>query len=194
MLILGLTGSIGMGKSTTAGLFREAGVPVLDADGVVHALYEGEAAPLVEAAFPGKTGPQGVNRAALGRAVLGDPPALRRLEAIIHPLVARERNEFLCLHRQRGAPLVVLDIPLLFETGGVKLVDVIVVVSAPNSVQKARVLTRPGMSLAKFEAIMAQQLGDTEKRRRAHITLDTGQGIDITRSAVQALLRALGGR
>lgn len=194
MLILGLTGSIGMGKSTTAGLFLEAGVPVLDADGVVHALYAGEAAPLIEAAFSGTIGPQGVNRAALGRAVLGDPAALRRLEALIHPLVARERSSFLIAQRQRGAPLVVLDIPLLFETGGEMLVDVIVVVSAPKSVQKARVLARSGMSLAKFEAIVSQQLDDTEKRRRAHFTLDTGHGIDITRSAVQALLRALGGR
>ncbi len=193
MLILGLSGSIGMGKSTTAELFRAAGVPVHDADRVVHALYAGEAVPLIEAAFPGTTDHSGVNRAALGKAVLGNGTALRQLEAIIHPLVARERDLFLTRQRQSGARLVVLDIPLLFETGGEFLVDVIVVVSAPKSVQKARVLARPGMSLARFEAIMAQQLDDSEKRRRAHITLDTGHGLNVTRTAVQGLLRALSG-
>ncbi|MBV1706842.1 MAG: dephospho-CoA kinase [Hyphomicrobiales bacterium] len=194
MLILGLTGSIGMGKSTTAGLFREAGIAVHDADGVVHRLYAGEAAPLIEAAFPGTTGPQGVNRTALGRAVLGDAAALRRLEALIHPLVAHQRDLFLDEQRRKGAALVVLDIPLLFETGGEALVDVIIVVSAPKSVQKHRVLARPGMNLARFKAIMAQQLPDAEKRRRAHFVLDTGSGVEPTRRAVQRLLRALAGQ
>ena len=194
MRILGLTGSIGMGKSATARLFRDAGVPVHDADDVVHQLYAGEAAPLIEAAFPGTTGPQGVNRAALGQAVLGDPAALRRLEGLIHPLVARQRELFLSEQRRNGAALVVLDIPLLFETGGEALVNVIIVVSAPKSVQKARVLARPGMSSARFEAIMAQQLPDAEKRRRAHVILNTGGGIDLTRRAVQTLLRALAGQ
>ncbi len=194
MLILGLTGSIGMGKSTTAALFREAGVPVHDSDGVVHRLYAGEAAPLIEAAFPGTTGPQGVNRTALGQAVLGNSAALRRLEALIHPLVAGQRDLFLSAQRRNGRALVVLDIPLLFETGGEALVDVIVVVSAPKSVQKDRVMARPGMSSARFEAIMAQQLSDGEKRRRAHVVLDTGSGIEPTRRAVQRLLRALAGQ
>ncbi len=194
MLILGLTGSIGMGKSTTAALFREAGVPVHDSDGVVHRLYAGEAAPLIEATFPGTTGPQGVNRTALGQAVLGNSAALRRLEALIHPLVAGQRDLFLSAQRRNGRALVVLDIPLLFETGGEALVDVIVVVSAPKSVQKDRVMARPGMSSARFEAIMAQQLSDGEKRRRAHVVLDTGSGIEPTRRAVQRLLRALAGQ
>lgn len=193
-LVLGLTGSIGMGKSTTAGLFREAGVPVHDADATVHALYAGPAAPLIEAAFPGTTGPAGVDRAALGAKVLGDDAAMSRLEAIVHPLVREAEERFLAHARAEGRPVVVLDIPLLFETGGEARCDAVVVVSAPASVQKARVLARPGMTPERFEAILAKQMPNSQKRARADAVIDTGQGIDHARRQVTALLRSLAGR
>jgi dephospho-CoA kinase len=195
-LVLGLTGSIGMGKSTTAQLFREAGVPVHDADATVHALYApgGAAVPLVEAAFPGTTGPMGVDRAALGARVIGDPEALARLEAIVHPLVRAAEERFLAEARAAEHPVAVLDIPLLFETGGEARCDLVAVVSAPASVQKARVLARPGMTQERFEAILAKQMPDSQKRARADAVIDTSQGIEAARLQVTALLRSLAGR
>ncbi|TIT34523.1 MAG: dephospho-CoA kinase, partial [Mesorhizobium sp.] len=178
MIVLGLTGSIGMGKSTTAKMFAEAGVPVHDSDETVHRLYAGKAAPLVEAAFPGTTDAGVVDRARLGARVLGDAVALKRLEAIIHPLVRADADAFLARHRAAGAPLAVLDIPLLFETGGRDRVDKVVVVTAPAEVQRARVLARPGMSEAKLAAILAKQVPDADKRRQADFIVDTGQGFD----------------
>ena len=191
MIVLGLTGSIGMGKSTTARLFREAGVPVFDADAVVHDLYEGEAAPAVEAAFPGVLRAGAVDRALLRDRVVDDGAALQRLEAIVHPLVAARREAFLDDARRAGHPVVVLDIPLLIETGGDAGVDRVVVVSAPESVQKARVLARPGMTEAAFSAMLAKQVPDAEKRRRAHHLIDTGAGIEAARAQVEAVLRSL---
>src|SRR5215469_6625093 len=167
MFILGLTGSIGMGKSVTANFFAEAGVPVHDADAAVHALYEGAAVPLIEAAFPGTTAGGKVDRAKLGARVIGDQAALERLEAIVHPLVRQAQARFLADAQARDAPVVVLDVPLLFETGGNALTDAVVVVSAPPEVQRARVLQRPGMTQAKLDAVLRQQLPDTEKRARA---------------------------
>ena len=190
-VIVGLTGSIGMGKSTVAAMFADEGVPVFDADAVVHAL-QGAGGPLVaaiEARFPGTTGEQGVDRAALARAVFGNPPALRELEAIVHPAVAAERARFLAAHA--AAPLVILDVPLLFEAGGWQGVDRIVVVSAPADVQRTRVLARPGMTDARFEAILAKQLPDAEKRARADIVIATGGSLDETRAAVRATIACL---
>src|SRR6202521_5140197 len=155
MVVIGLTGSLGMGKSTTSRFFAEAGVPVYDADEAVHRLYAGEAAAAIEAAFPGTTGEQGVDRAKLAQAVLGDDTALARLEAIVHPLVRREELRFLEAARKAGAPVAVLDIPLLFETGGDRRVDAVVVVSAPAQMQRARVFERPGMTEEKFRALIA---------------------------------------
>lgn len=193
MLILGLTGSIGMGKSTTAQMFREAGVPVHDADAVVHDLYAGDAVAPVEAAFPGVTREGRIDRAALGERVLGNPEALARLERIVHPLVAAKRDAFLGAARAKGARAAVLDIPLLFETGGERHVDAVVVVSAPESVQKARVLARPGMLPERLESILARQTPDAEKRRRAHFVIDTGRGLDAARRQVRSLLAAVSG-
>ena len=193
MLILGLTGSIGMGKSTTAEMFRAEGVPVNDADAVVHRLYAGKAAPLIEARFPGTTRAGVVDREALGRAVLGKPEALKDLEALVHPLVQAEERAFLDAARARGCRIVVLDIPLLLEVRAEARVDVVVVVTAPAAVQKARVLARPGMTDDKFAAILARQVPDAEKRRRAHWIIDTGLGLDAARAEVRALLRALTG-
>ncbi|AZO25660.1 dephospho-CoA kinase [Mesorhizobium sp. M1E.F.Ca.ET.045.02.1.1] len=193
MIVLGLTGSIGMGKSTTAKMFADAGVPVHDSDETVHRLYSGKAAPLVEAAFPGTTKAGVVDRARLAEKVLGDPAALKKLEAIIHPLVRADADAFLGLHRAAGAPIAVLDIPLLFETGGRNRVDKVVVVTAPAEIQRARVLARPGMSAAKFEAILAKQVPDTEKRRQADFIVDTGQGFDAARRAVEAIVSELTG-
>ncbi|MER9546197.1 dephospho-CoA kinase [Mesorhizobium sp. M0437] len=187
MIVLGLTGSIGMGKSTAAKMFAEAGVPVHDSDEAVHRLYAGKAAPLVEAAFPGTTRSGAVDRAALAERVLGDAAALKRLEAIIHPLVRADADAFLAEHRAAGAPLAVLDIPLLFETGGRNRVDKVVVVTAPPEVQRARVLARPGMNEEKLASILARQVPDAEKRRRADFVIDTGQGFDATRAAVKAI-------
>ncbi|ESW88928.1 dephospho-CoA kinase [Mesorhizobium sp. M1005] len=191
MIVLGLTGSIGMGKSTTAKMFAEAGVPVHDSDEAVHRLYAGKAAPLVEAAFPGTTRSGAVDRAALAERVLGDAPALKRLEAIIHPLVRADADAFLAEHRAAGAPLAVLDIPLLFETGGRDRVDKVVVVTAPPEVQRARVLARPGMNEEKLASILARQVPDAEKRRRADFVIDTGQGFDAARAAVKAIIAEL---
>lgn len=196
-LILGLTGSIGMGKSTVAAMFRDEGVPVFDADAAVHQL-QGAGGALVapiEAAFPGTTGPAGVDRQRLGARVLNDPLAMRRLEAIVHPAVGALRQGFLAGHGD--APLVVLDIPLLFETGGDALVDQILVVSSDARTQRARVLARDGMTPDKFVAILARQLPDADKRARAHHVIATDVPIDRTRAAVRALiacLTAAGGR
>ncbi|RWM04218.1 MAG: dephospho-CoA kinase [Mesorhizobium sp.] len=193
MIVLGLTGSIGMGKSTTAKMFADAGVPVHDSDETVHRLYAGKAAPLVEAAFPGTTKAGVVDRARLAEKVLGDPAALKKLEAIIHPLVRADADAFLGHHRAAGAPIAVLDIPLLFETGGRNRVDKIVVVTAPADIQRARVLARPGMSEAKFASILAKQVPDAEKRRQADFIVDTGQGFDAARRAVEAIVSELTG-
>lgn len=193
MIVLGLTGSIGMGKSTTAAMFREAGVPVHDADETVHRLYNGVAAPLIEARFPGVVVDGTVDREKLTKAVLGDSAALRDLEKIVHPLVRADADAFLARHRENNAPAVVLDIPLLFETGGENRVDRIVVVTAPENVQRERVLARPGMTANKFEAILARQVPDAEKRNRADFVIDTGQGMDAARAAVQAIVAQLSG-
>ncbi len=193
MIVLGLTGSIGMGKSTAAGMFRDEGVPVHDADEAVHRLYAGSAAPLIEAAFPGSTVDGVVDRAALGKLVLGDAAAMKRLETIIHPLVRADTDAFLAGHRAAGAKLVVLDIPLLFETGGGDRVEKVVVVSAPADVQRDRVLARPGMTEEKFEAIRARQTPDEEKRRLADYVIDTSQGFDVTRARIRGIIEELSG-
>jgi dephospho-CoA kinase len=193
MIVLGLTGSIGMGKSATAKMFAEAGVPVHDSDETVHRLYAGKAAPLVEAAFPGTTRSGVVDRASLGAKVLGDPAALKKLEAIIHPLVRTDADAFLARHRAAAAPLAVLDIPLLFETGGRNRVDKVVVVTASPEIQRERVLARPGMSEEKFSSILAKQVPDAEKRRQADFIIDTGHGFDAAREAVEAIVAELSG-
>ena len=189
MVVLGLTGSLGMGKSTTARFFAEAGVPVFDADAAVHRLYAGEAAAVIEAAFPGTTGEHGVDRAKLAQGVVGDPAALARLEAIIHPLVRREELRFIAEASKAGAPVAVLDIPLLFETGRASLVDAVVVVSAPAEVQRARAFERPGMTEEKFRALLAKQMPDEEKRRRADFVVDSSGSYDSARAQVRAILR-----
>jgi dephospho-CoA kinase len=189
MVVLGLTGSLGMGKSTTARFFAEAGVPVFDADAAVHRLYAGEAAAAIEAAFPGTTGAQGVDRTKLAQAVLADPAALTRLEAIIHPLVRREELCFIDEAATAGARVAVLDVPLLFETGRDSLVDAVVVVSAPPEIQRARVLERPGMTEEKFRALLAKQMPDEEKRRRADFVVDSSGSYDSARAQVHAILR-----
>jgi dephospho-CoA kinase len=191
MFILGLTGSIGMGKTTTAGLFAEAGVPVHDADAAVHRLYEAEAVADIEAAFPGTTTDVGVDRQKLAARVLGRPEAIRRLEAIVHPLVRAVEEHFITAAAARGDPIVVLDIPLLFETGGESRTDAVVVVSAPAEVQRSRTLARPGMTMEKLEAILAKQIPDAEKRRRADFVVDTSRGLDAARSQVRAILDAV---
>ena len=193
MVVLGLTGSLGMGKSTTARFFAEAGVPVFDADAAVHRLYAGEAAAAIEAAFPGTAGEHGVDRAKLAQAVVGDPAALARLEAIIHPLVRREELRFIAEASEAGAPVAVLDIPLLFETGRASLVDAVVVVSAPPEVQRARAFERPGMTEEKFRALVAKQMPDEEKRRRADFIVDSSRSYDSARTQVHAILRAAEG-
>lgn len=189
--IVGLTGSIGMGKSTVAAMFERAGVPVFDADAEVRRMQgpDGTLVPAIEAAFPGSTGPEGVRREALGAHVFGDPEALARLEGIVHPAVAARRKEFLVEHA--GAPLVVFDIPLLFEKGGYAQVDAIVVVSAPADVQRERVLRRPGMTAEKFAQILALQVPDEEKRARADHVIDTGGPLAETEAAVHALAAEL---
>jgi dephospho-CoA kinase len=191
MFILGLTGSVGMGKSTTAGFFAEAGVPVHDADAAVHRLYEGEAVPAIEAAFPGVTADGKVDRTKLAARVLGDAVALKRLESIVHPLVRTSEERLLAEAEARGAKVAVLDIPLLFETGGDARVDAVVVVTAPPEVQRARVLARPGMTEEKLAAILAKQLPDTEKRRRADFVVDTSRGLEPARAQVRAILDAV---
>ena len=190
-VILGLTGSIGMGKSTVAQMFREAGVPVFDADAEVHKLQGpgGLLLPAIEAAFPGTIGPQGVDRPALGNLVFGDPAALARLEAIVHPAVAKVRDLFMLEHA--GERLVVFDVPLLFEKGGWEKVDTVVVVSAPFEVQRARVLARPGMTPEKFAHVLGLQVPDSEKRARADFVIDTGTPLPVTRDAVRQVIESL---
>lgn len=189
--IIGLTGSIGMGKSTVAAMFAEAGIPVFDADAEVRAMQGpgGELVPAIEAAFPGSTGPDGVHRDRLGQIVFADKEALARLEAIVHPAVAARRAAFLAAHADKRA--VVFDIPLLFERGGHEGVDCIVVVSAPEHVQRARVLARPGMTAEKLEHILGHQLHDSHKRDRAHHVIDTGTSLAQTRAEVAALIASL---
>ncbi|HEY0148020.1 MAG TPA: dephospho-CoA kinase [Allosphingosinicella sp.] len=193
MIKLGLTGSIAMGKSTVAAMFADEGVPVFDADAIVHRLQgrEGALVDVIESHFPGTTGEEGVNRTALSERVLGSPEALRRLESLVHPAVAREREAFLAAHA--AAPVVVLDIPLLFEAGGWQGVNKIAVVSAPADVQRARVLARPGMSVEKFERILARQMPDAEKRARADFVVPTGGSLAETRQAVRRILACLNG-
>ncbi|MBO9710073.1 MAG: dephospho-CoA kinase [Caulobacter sp.] len=193
MIILGLTGSIGMGKSTTAQMFIDEGVPVYDSDAAVHALYAvgGAAVEPVEAAFPGVVVDGAVDRARLSGHVVGKPEALKRLEAIVHPLVGADRAGFFEKAAEAGADIVVLDVPLLYETGGDRKVDKVVVVSAPADVQRQRVLARPGMDEAKFEAILARQTPDAEKRDRADFVIDTGQGLDHARQQVRDVLTRL---
>ena len=192
--VLGLTGSIGMGKSTTAGLFVQRGVPLHDADAAVHRLHRGRAVAPIEAAFPGTVVDGVVDRARLGAAVLGKPEALRRLEAIIHPLVREEEQAFLARCRREGAGLAIIDVPLLFETGGEGRCDAVLVVTAPAAVQRERVLARPGMSAEKLDAILARQLPDAQKRRRAHFLVDSARGLVAARAQVGSILRAVAGR
>ncbi|RAI44066.1 dephospho-CoA kinase [Rhodoplanes roseus] len=194
MRIIGLTGSVGMGKSVSARLFAEAGVPVHDADATVHRLYEGDAVAPVEAAFPGVTVDGRIDRTLLAPRVMNDAAALKRLEAIVHPLVRREEERFLAEAEAAGAPVAVLDIPLLFETGGDARVDFVVVVSAPADIQRARVMRRPGMTAEKFSAILAKQMPDAEKRTRADFIVDSSGGFDSARAQVRAILRAVANR
>ncbi len=192
--ILGLTGSIGMGKSTTAALFRERGIPVHDADACVHALYRGRAVGPVAAAFPGVVREGFVDRERLSQAVLGQPDALRRLEAIIHPLVREEEESFLRRCRAMGAGLCVLDVPLLLEAGGEARCDAVLVVSAPLEIQRQRVLARQGMTEEKLAAILTRQIPDAQKRARAHFIVDTSRGVLEARRQVGSILRSLAGR
>jgi len=191
MFVIGLTGSLGMGKSTAARFFAEQGVPVHDADAVVHRLYAGEAAPAIEAAFPGATTGGKVDRNRLAALVLDDPAALKRLEAIVHPLVQAAERALLADAEARGEKIAVLDIPLLFETGADQRVDAVVVVSAPAALQQSRVLGRPGMTMDKLDAILSRQMPDAEKRRRADFVVDTSGDFDVTRAQVRAILDAV---
>jgi dephospho-CoA kinase len=191
VFILGLTGSLGMGKSTAARFFAEAGVPVHDADAVVHQLYEGEAVNAIEAAFPDTTSDGKVDRNKLAARVLGNDAALRRLEGIVHPLVQASERRLLQAAEAGGDKVVVLDIPLLFETGADTRVDAVVVVSAPAEVQRARVLARPGMTEDKLAAILAKQMPDAEKRRRADFIVDTSRGFEPARAQLRAILDAV---
>ena len=191
MLILGLTGSIGMGKSTAARFFAEAGVPVHDADAAVHRLYATDAVAPIERAFPGTVSGGKVDRVTLAARVLDDPPALKRLEAIVHPLVRAQEIRFLADAAARGATVVVLDIPLLFEVSGQDRVDAVVVVSAPAELQRERVLTRADMSEGKLDAILAKQTPDEEKRRRAHFVVDSSRSFDSARAQIHGILRAV---
>ena len=191
MFILGLTGSIGMGKSATAKMFAEEGVPVHDADAVVHRLYDGEATPQIEAVFPGTTKDGKVDREKLGKRVLGDAAAIKRLEQIVHPLVGAASARFLAEAERKGAPVAVLDVPLLFETGGDARCDAVVVVSAPADVQRTRAFERPGMSEGKLAAILAKQMPDAEKRARADFVVDTSKGFDAARAQVRDILKAV---
>jgi dephospho-CoA kinase len=188
MLILGLTGSIGMGKSTTAKLFAEAGVPVYDADAAVHKIYEGEAAPAVEAAFPGTTVDGKVDRVRLSQRVLNDPAAIRQLEQIVHPMLGASRKKFLDDAERSGAPVAVVDVPLVFETGGEKRVDAVVVVTTTPEVQRERILARDNMTGEKLDAILARQLPDAEKRKRADFVVDTSDGLDPVRVRIRDIL------
>lgn len=191
--VLGLTGSIGMGKSATAAMFRELGVPVHDADLAVHALYRGRAVAPIAAAYPDAVRDGAVDRARLGAIVLADAAALKRLEAIVHPMVREVETAFLDAARRDGVPLAVLDIPLLYETGGEARCDAVAVVSAPSEVQAGRVLARPGMDAAKFAAISAKQMPDAEKRRRADFVVDTSRGFDAARVQVRDIVKTMTG-
>lgn len=196
MIVVGLTGSIAMGKSTTAAMFAEAGAAVFDADAAVHALYgpDGEAARAIADAFPGVVGPQGVDRGALGARVREDAEAFARLEAIVHPLVAAQRRRFLADAKAEGRVVAVLDIPLLFETGAEQSVDVVIVASAPAETQRERALARPGMTPEAFQAIVDRQLPDAEKRARADFVVDTGEGLEAARTQVARIMTQLTGR
>jgi dephospho-CoA kinase len=191
MFILGLTGSIGMGKSTTANFFAEAGVPVHDSDAAVHRLYQGDAVAPVEAAFPGVAVDGQIDRVKLAEQLIGEPDAIKRLEAIVHPLVRAATQRFVQEQAAKGARVILLDIPLLLETGGEKNVDAIVVVSSPPEVQRARVLARPGMTAEKLDALLARQMPDAEKRARAHFVVDTSRSFDSARAQVHGILRAI---
>jgi dephospho-CoA kinase len=189
MLILGLTGSIGMGKSTTAKLFAEAGVPVYDADATVHEIYEGQAAPAIEAAFPGTTVDGKVDRNRLSAKVVHDPAAMKLLERIVHPMLGASRQKFLDDAERSGAPVVVVDIPLLFETGGENRVDAVVVVTTSPELQRERILSRDNMTAEKLNAILARQLPDAEKRKRADFVVDTSHGLDPVRERIRDILQ-----
>lgn len=188
MLVVGLTGSIGMGKSTAARFLAELGVPVLDADAVVHKLYEGEAVAAIEAAFPGSTTNGRVDRIKLGNQVIGNAGAMKQLEAVVHPLYREVERRFLQEARAKGAKVAVLDVPLLYETGGDKRVDAVVVVSAPEHIQRARLIERPGMTLDKLDALLAKQLPDADKRARADFVVDTSGDFDDTRAQLRLIL------
>src|SRR6059058_6128543 len=188
MLLLGLTGSIGMGKSTTAKLFAEAGVPVYDADAAVHKIYEGEAAPAIEAAFPGTTVDGRVDRAKLSARVVHDPAAIKQLEQIVHPMLGASRKKFFDDAERSGAPVAVVDVPLLFETGGEKRVDAVVVVTTTPENQRQRILARDNMTDEKLDAILARQLPDAEKRKRADFVVDTSSGLDPVRARIRDIL------
>jgi dephospho-CoA kinase len=188
MIILGLTGSIGMGKSTTAKLFAEAGVPVYDADATVHRLYEGEAAPAIEAAFPGTTVDGKVDRARLSARVVNDPAAIKRLEGIVHPMLGASRQKFLRDAEQSGAPVVVVDVPLLFETAGEKRVDAVVVVTTSPEIQRERVLGRANMTPEMLATVLTRQLPDAEKRKRADFVVDTSHGLGPVRARIRDIL------
>jgi dephospho-CoA kinase len=192
MIILGLTGSIGMGKSTTAKLFAEAGVPVYDADATVHMIYEGEAAPAIEAAFPGTTSGGKVDRAKLSAQVVHDADAIRRLEQIVHPMLRAYHQRFLDEAEQSGAPVAVVDVPLLYETGGEKRVDAVVVVTTSPEAQRERILARDNMTGEKLDAILARQLPDAEKRKRADFIVDTSHGLDPVRARIRDILLEAG--
>jgi len=190
LIVLGLTGSIGMGKSTTAEIFKKRGIPVFDADATVHALYRGEAAAQIEAAFPGTVRDGAVDRKRLGESVFNNPQALARLEAIVHPLVRERRDAFLQEAGDKGKKLVVLDIPLLMETKAAE-VDHTLLVTAPESVQRERLLARPGMTNEKLAAILARQMPDAEKRARADFIIDTSLGLEAAEASVDEILRKL---
>ncbi|UWF58853.1 dephospho-CoA kinase [Brucella sp. 2716] len=194
MIILGLTGSIGMGKTTAAGMFAEAGVPVYSADDAVHRLYSGRAAPLIEAAFPGTVENGIVNREKLFKAVIGQPEAIKKLEAVVHPLVREEEDAFRREAEKSGAAIALVDIPLLFETGAEKRVDKVVVVSAPTDIQHTRVLARPGMTQEKLKAILVRQIPDAEKRSRADFVLDTSGSFDDLRRQIAEIITGLSGK
>ena len=188
MKVLGLTGSIGMGKSTTAKLFEEAGVPVYDADAAVHQLYEGGAVPAIEAAFPGTTADGKVDRAKLSARVVHDPAAMKQLERIVHPMLGASRQRFFDNAEAAGAPIAVVDVPLLFETGGEKRVDVVVVVTTSPEIQRERVLARGTMDAEKLVSIIARQMPDAEKRKRADFVVDTSHGLDPVRAQIKDIL------
>jgi dephospho-CoA kinase len=188
MLIIGLTGSIGMGKSTTLQMFADTGVPVYDADAAVHAVYSSTAVPVVEAAFPGTTADGKVDRQKLSQRVLGNPEALKKLEQIVHPLLGAHRQKFLEDAEKAGAPIVLMDVPLLFETGGEKRMDAVIVVSAPAELQRERVLARENMTQEKLDAILARQMPDAEKRKRADFVVDTSRGLEPVRADVKDIL------